>query len=454
MTNEPIAERVLLVDDDDSFRHALGEVLTVHEYQVSSCPDAYHALETLQSESIDAVFTDIDMPGMKGDALLTQIRATFPEIPVIAMTAFGTVEKAVELTRAGAADYLTKPFRTQALLDALRRVLEQTRAKREQARSRRALGKHLDGLVGISRPMLRLFERIGRVADSPAPVLITGETGTGKDVVARAVHAASGLGPFVPVNCGAIPVHLIESELFGHKKGAFTGADRDKAGLFEAADRGTIFLDEIGELPIALQPKLLRVLESGELRRVGETDVRQVEVRIIAATHRDLETAIEAGEFREDLYWRINVLRLEIPALRERPTDVPLLVEHFLTRMGKCDEGELCVSPMALAALVEYSWPGNIRQLRSVIERAVAFSDHPEIDLDDLPEDIRDAAQSAKLTSSAAERKLTLAQVEREYILEVLRRSGGNKSRAAEWLDVPRRTLYRRLEEYGVAAEV
>ena len=454
MTEEVRQERILLIDDDDSFRRTLTEVLAVHEYEVSGCPDAHHALETLQSETIDAVVTDIDMPGMKGDALLVQIRAAFPEIPVIAMTAFGSVEKAVELTRAGAADYLTKPFRTQALLDALRRVLDQTQAKREQARTRRALGKHLEGLVGVSRPMLRLFERIGRVAESPAPVLITGETGTGKDVVARAVHAASGRDPLVPLNCGAIPAHLIESELFGHKKGAFTGADRDSSGLFETADGGTLFLDEIGELPITLQPKLLRVLESGEVRRVGDTSFKRVDVRIVAATHRDLDAAVEAGEFREDLYWRINVLHLEIPALRERPTDVPLLVEHFLTRTGRCDDGELCVSPVALAALVEYSWPGNIRQLRSVIERAVAFSDHPEIKLDDLPEDVRNAAHSAQLTHSAAERKLTLAEVEREYILEVLRRSRGNKSQAAEWLDVPRRTLYRRLEEYGVAAEV
>ena len=454
MIDKSTAERILIVDDDDSFRQTLVEVLAAHEYDVVGCPDAHDALETLQRETIDAVVTDIDMPGVKGDALLAQVRSTFPEIPVIVATAFGSVEKAVELTRAGATDYLTKPFRTQALLDALSRVLEQTRAKRRHARTRREVGTHLEGLVGVSRPMLRLFQRIGRVADSPAPVLITGETGTGKDVVARAVHAASGRGPFVPVNCGAIPAHLIESELFGHKKGSFTGADRDKAGLFEAADRGTLFLDEIAELPIALQPKLLRVLESGELRRVGETEARHVDVRIFAATHRDLEAGIEAGEFREDLYWRINVLHLEIPALRERPTDVPLLVEHFLTRTGKCEEGEMCVSPMALAALIEYSWPGNIRQLRSVIERAVAFSDHPEIELDDLPEEIRKAAQSAQLTNSAAERKLTLAEVERDYILEVLRRSGGNKSRAAEWLDIPRRTLYRRLEEYGVASEL
>jgi transcriptional regulator with PAS, ATPase and Fis domain len=238
------------------------------------------------------------------------------------------------------------------------------------------------------------------------------------------------------LNCGAIPDHLIESEIFGHRKGAFTGAARDKPGLFEIAHGGTLFLDEIAELPLALQPKLLRLLDSGELRRVGDTAVRQVEVRIIAATHRDLEAAVQTKEFREDLYWRLDVLSLDVPALRERPTDIPLLVEHFLARTEKCAQGEPCVSPTALAALVEYSWPGNVRQLRSVIERAVAFSDRAEIELEDLPEG------------------MTLAELEREYILEVLRRTRGNRARAAEILGVSRPTLYRRLEAYGIPPEV
>jgi DNA-binding NtrC family response regulator len=448
------AERILLVEDDESHRRALAEVLAVYEYEVSPSPDAYHALEALQSERVDLVVTDVDMPGMRGDALMAQIRATFPEIPVIAMTAFGSIEEAALLTRAGAADYLAKPIRTQSLLDTVRRVLEQTRLRREQARARREVGKHLEGVIGASRPMLRLFDRIGRVAASPAPLLIHGETGTGKELVARAVHRASGRGPFVPLNCGAIPGHLIESEIFGHRKGAFTGAANDKPGLFETAHRGTLFLDEIAELPLALQPKLLRVLESGEFRRVGDNAVRQVEVRIVAATHRDLEAAVQTKEFREDLYWRLNVLSLDVPALRERPTDIPLLVEHFLARSGRCEPGAPCISPAALATLVEYSWPGNVRQLRSMIERAVAFSDGPEIELDDLPETIRNAGQRAQITRSAAERELTLAEVEREYILEVLRRTGGNKVQAAEWLGIPRRTLYRRLEEYGIEPEM
>ncbi len=454
MTSDVRRHRILLVEDDDSFRRVLTEVLAAHHYEVSPCPDAYCALEVLQSERVDLVVTDIDMPGMRGDALLAQIRSTFPEIPVIAITAFGTVEQAVELTRAGAADYLTKPVRTQPLLDTVHRVLEQTRARREQVRARREVGKHLEEVIGVSLPMLRLFERIGRVAASSAPVLITGETGTGKDVVARAVHRASGRGPFVPLNCGAIPDHLIESEIFGHRKGAFTGAISDKPGLFEIAHGGTLFLDEIAELPLALQPKLLRALESGEMRRVGDTTVRQVDVRIIAATHRDLEAAVQTREFREDLYWRINVLSLDIPALRERPADIPLLAEHFLARAGKDHPRALSASPAALAALAQYAWPGNVRQLRGVIERAVAFCEGREIGLDDLPESIRKSGQGVQITRSAAERELRLAELERDYILEVLRRTGNNKAQAAEWLGISRPTLYRRLEEYGIPPEV
>jgi DNA-binding NtrC family response regulator len=466
MTDEPRMERVLVVEDDDPFRYALTQVLGANDYAVAGAPDAPTALELLQSDSIDLVVADLNVPGVDGvsggdgPGLLRQIRIHFPEVPVIAMTATGSVEQALELTRAGVADYLTKPLRTQGLLDAMQRVLERSRARRVQARQRRRMGDHLAALVGASRPMLRLFERIRRVAASHAPVLVVGETGCGKDLVAQAVHRASGREPFVPVNCGAIPDHLMESELFGHVKGAFTGADRDKGGLFQAAHGGTLFLDEIGELPLALQPKLLRVIESGEVRQVGAVAPEHVDVRIVAATHRDLEEKVEAGEFREDLYWRVNVLHLDVPPLRERPTDIPLLVEHFCAKLqrhsGEPDslEGEFCVTPTALAALIEYPWPGNVRQLRSVIERALTFAEGGEVDLDDLPGDIRRAAQSTSRVRSAADRQLTLAALEREYVYEVLRRTGGNKSRASEWLGVPRRTLYRRLEEFGLEADV
>ncbi len=443
-------ERLLVVEDDDSFRTALTEVLGARGYDVSPAPDAAGALEVLQSESIDLVVTDLVMPGMRGGELLERVRSTFPGIPVVAITAFGSVEEALELTRAGAADYLTKPFRTSALFETVERVLEETRPLRERARIRRELGEHLEGLVGASRPMLRLFDRIGRVAPSPAPVLITGESGVGKELVARAVHRASGRGPFVPVNCGALPGHLLESELFGHVRGAFTGADRAKEGLFEAADGGTLLLDEIAELPTPLQPKLLRALEAGEIRRVGGVEPVTVDVRIIAATHRDIEALTAEGEFREDLFWRLNVLRLDVPPLRERVADIPLLAEAFLADVADRDASlPRRVSPAALAILVQFPWPGNVRQLFSVLERAVAFGDGAEIGPEDLPEEVRSGGRAATIVQESAARDASLAEVERDYILEILHRTGGNKTRAAELLGIPRRTLYRRLEEYG-----
>lgn len=452
--DDPNSEYILLVEDDDSSRRALSEVLSARGYEVDTAAGAAEALELLQSEDIDLVVTDLVMPGMRGEALLAEVRSIFPEIPVIAITAFGSIEGALELTRAGAADYLAKPFRTGALFEAVERVLEESRPRREQARARRNIGEHLDGVVGASRPMLRLFDRVGRVAHSPAPVLITGETGTGKELIARAVHDASSRSPLVPVNCGALPDHLLESELFGHARGAFTGADREKPGLFDAADGGTLFLDEITELPLALQPKLLRALESGEIRRVGDVEARKVDARIIAATHRDLRIAVEEGAFREDLFWRLNVLHLDVPPLRARATDIPLLTDEFLSRIARRENRpELRISPAAIAALIEFSWPGNVRQLLNVLERAASFSDGPEIQFEDLPGDVRRIGRSAATVRSAADREATLAELEREYILEVLRRAEGNKTRAAEMLDIPRRTLYRRLEEYGTATD-
>jgi DNA-binding NtrC family response regulator len=445
-----LTERILVVEDDERFRRTLTEVLGAHGYEVLSTADGLSALDVLQEVRVDLVISDLVMPGMRGEALVAHITATFPEIPVVAITAFGSVEDALELTRGGAADYLTKPFRTRALFTSIERVLDQTRLRREQARLRRALGDHLEGIIGASEPMRRLFERIGRVATSPAPVLITGESGTGKELVARAVHRASGRGAFVPVNCAALPDHLLESEIFGHARGAFTGADREKKGLLEAADGGTLFLDEIAELPLTLQPKLLRAVEAGEVRRVGDVEGRAVDVRILAATHRDLGALVRAEEFREDLFWRLHVLHLDVPPLRGRRADIPLLVEGFLSELAARERApESRVSPSALAALVELPWPGNVRQLFNVLERAIAFAAGVEIGLEDLPDEVRTTGHSAAFVRSAAGREVTLADVERDYVLEILRRTGGNKTRAAELLGIPRRSLYRRLERYG-----
>ncbi|HEU4559105.1 MAG TPA: sigma-54 dependent transcriptional regulator [Longimicrobium sp.] len=445
---EAVLATVLVVDDDAAMRHAVTEVLAAHGYQAEPCANAAEALERLQDHAVDAVVTDLRMPGMKGDALLAEVRHTFPAVPVIAITAFGSVSDAMALTRAGAADYLEKPFRTQALLDSLTRALRESEPRREQARLVREHGGHLEGIVGSGPAMLALFDRIGRVALSPAPVLITGESGTGKELVARAVHRASGRRALLAVNCGAIPDQLLESELFGHVKGAFTGATAEKQGLFHAADGGTLFLDEIGELPPSLQPKLLRAIETGEIRRVGEVQARKLDVRIVAATNRDLAVEVEEGRFRDDLYWRLRVLHLEVPPLRERAADVPLLIDAFLRSHGS-GGGRKTLTPGAVALLSEYEWPGNVRQLLNTLEAMLVFAPGDEIGVEDLPAEIRRASGNREVIRSAADRGLSLAELERDYIFEVLRRAGGNKTRAAELLGIPRRTLYRRLDEYA-----
>jgi DNA-binding NtrC family response regulator len=309
--------------------------------------------------------------------------------------------------------------------------------------------RHLEGIVGRSGAMRALFHRIARVAATQVPVLITGETGTGKELIAEAVHRMSGRPAFVPVNCSAIPASLLESELFGHVRGAFTGADRDRIGLFEAAHGGTLFLDEIAELPVALQGKLLRVLQSGEFRRVGETNVRTASVRLIAATHRVLEKAIQAGTFREDLFYRINVLRLDVPPLRARASDIPLLAHSFLAEFARRDQQPAkTLTPAALALLVRHPWPGNVRQLRNAVERMAVLSERTTLDGEDLPDIVRESRRDAPVDQRVMD--LTLADVEREHILAVLRCVGGNRSHAAATLGMPRRTLYRRLEEYGI----
>ena len=450
MTVREIRGTLLIVDDDSSMRRTLAGLFDAHGYRSLTSEDAETALERLQSEAVDVVLTDLRMPGMKGDALLREIRGTFPEIPVIAITAFGSVDDAMRLARAGAADYIEKPPRMQPLLEAVERALEESAIAREHARLRRETADYLDDIVGTSPPMLELFDRIARVASSPAPVLITGESGTGKEPVARAVHRASGLQPFLGVNCGAIPDQLLESELFGHRKGAFTGATEDKMGLFEAAAGGTLFLDEIAEIPIALQSKLLRAIDPGEIRRLGEVESRPARARIVAATNRDLESAVEDGEFREDLFWRLSVLHLEVPPLRDRTSDIPMLVRHF---MGRAEPRQgartIGIDPAAIGALAEYHWPGNVRQLFHTLEAALTFAHGDRIHLDDLPAQLRRTVRDREIIRSAADRDLTLAELERDYIFEVLRRAHGNKSRAAELLGIPRRTLYRRLGEYA-----
>jgi DNA-binding NtrC family response regulator len=449
-TDPALPETVLVVDDDVSLVETLRSVLEDVGYRVLAAPEGAKAMALMQQENVDLVLTDLVMSGTTGEELLVDIRRAFPDIPVVAMTAFASVPSAAAVTRLGAAEYLSKPMELNQLRDVVRALLERSAPDRQRRRARQTAGKHFHGIIGRSRAMKQLFQQVNRIAPSTVPVLIAGETGSGKELIARALHGASGREPFVPLNCGAIPAGLLESELFGHVRGAFTGADRDHTGLFETAHGGTLFLDEIAELPVGLQAKLLRVLQSGELRRVGDVQPRYVTVRLIAATHRDLHAAIASGAFREDLYYRINVLHLSVPPLRERSTDIPLLAEDFLQQIAT-REGQppRQLSPAALAHLVAYPWPGNVRQLLNVLERTAILAEREILEVEDLPAEVRNITTADPLVSRIGT-ELTLDELEREHILGVLGRVGGNRSRAAKLLGLPRRTLYRRLEDYGV----
>jgi DNA-binding NtrC family response regulator len=445
-------ERALIAEDNDDMRDLLQEVLEDAGYETLVAANGRQALAHIEKENevIDLLITDVRMPEMTGRDLLAKARELRSEAPVIVITAFGSVEQAVEMVKAGAYQYLTKPFENRDLLRLAEEALESSAAQREQARLRRERPAPPPRIIGASRPMRELFDHIALAARSKGAVLIIGESGTGKELVARAVHETSGReGDFVPVNCAAIPAELIESELFGHTGSAFTGARQPRAGLIEAADGGTLFLDEVGELPVPVQPKLLRSLQDGAIRRVGANVEKSVDLRVVAATNRDLEQDVRDGRFREDLFWRLNVIRLNVPPLRERPFDIPLLVEHFINKAAEAAKRPpLDVSSEALAVLTAYSWPGNVRELENAIERAAAFVRGAVIAPDDLPERVRTSGIASALIARSVEQNMTVREVEREYILEVLRRTGGNKSRAAELLGLDRKTLYRRLDEY------
>jgi DNA-binding NtrC family response regulator len=443
---------VLIVDDDPAMRELVCDVLKDRGHDCTAVGGAQEALQQLTQKDYAVVLTDLRMKGMMGTELLTEIKRSYPDTGVILMTGFGSVETAVEAMKRGATDYLTKPVKTEDLVRVVERAIRETSLRREVGRLRKEVCKEYSfhQILGKSKSMHAVFDLIRRVSDSPTNVLITGESGTGKELVAKAIHYNSDRrdAPFIPVNCAAIPEQLLESELFGHMRGAFTDAKADKRGLFEEAQKGTLFLDEISELPLMLQAKLLRAIQEKETRRVGATRAIPVDVRIIAATNLKLAEEVQHKRFREDFYYRLNVIEVKLPPLRERREDIPLLVEAFLKKCGESRGKPVkAASEAALAMLIDYAWPGNVRELENVIERAVTLTRGDKIVPEDLPPAIQGSRGDRRVLDEAAERTLPLHEVEKEYIAKILEKTDGNKYQAAQVLGIDRKTLYRKLAE-------
>ncbi len=442
---------ILVVDDDQSSRDLLARILTSAGHRVTALSDGREAVAALDAgEHPDLVVSDIRMAEMDGLQVIDAFRERAPDTPVILVTAFGNIDGAVEAIRRGAADYLSKPYDVDAIQIVVARALQHRELAMENRALRRGLRDRyrLDNVVGRSEAMLQVYKTAARVASTDATVLIQGESGTGKELVARAIHTASprASGPFVAVDCGAIAEGVLESELFGHARGAFTGAQVARRGLFEEAHHGTLFLDEIGDIGQNLQARLLRALQEGTIRRVGTNEPIAVDVRIVAATNRDMEAAVKQGSFRADLYYRLHVVSIRIPPLRERREDIPLLAEHFAQKHGRA-EGS-AISPEARELLVAHEWPGNVRELENVIARALALNPSGVVVPEDLPEAIRAAISSpAKAPLPDVSDRPSLAELERRYATQVLQETGGNKTRAAEILGIDRKTLYRILGE-------
>lgn len=443
--------RILVVDDDPSNRVTLERVLKREKYDVVHAGTGREALELFREQPVDLVLTDLKMPGMSGIDLLKAVRTLDPHVEVVVMTAYGTVETAVEAMKEGAYDFAAKPLRRIELVNTLRKALERRRLTLENRQLREQLGKLGEGeVIGRSAGMRRLLDEAEQVAPADATVLITGESGTGKGRLARLLHGMSRRrsGRFVTVNCAALPENLLESELFGYEQGAFTGASGRKEGRFDLARGGTLFLDEITEIPSAVQVKLLRVLQEGEYERVGGTRTLTADVRVIAASNRDIEAEVEARRFRQDLFYRLHVIRLDVPPLRERYEDIPLLAQHFLEAFNRKNGKELAgFTPEALEALLAWRWPGNVRELENAIERAVVLSRERRIDVSDLPPALHQGQGSRQRLEFEVGTPLKI--VERRMIEETLRHTGGDKNLTASLLGITARTIYRREAEWA-----
>lgn len=449
--------RVLVVDDEENLRLVLRTLLRRHGYEVETAASGEDALGMVDSFGPDVVLTDVRMPKMGGLDLLTTLKAKGNEATVIVMSAYGNMDLALEAMKAGAYDYVQKPFKPDEVVLALRKAEERELLRRENRALRDEIRKEhrFDDILAKSQKMLDIFRTISKIAEYKTTVLVAGESGVGKELVARAIHHRSSRrgGPFVAVNCGAIPENLLESELFGHKKGAFTDAIQDRRGLFEEADGGSLFLDEIGELPLSLQVKLLRVLEDEKIRRVGDVRDIKVDVRIITATHRDLLAETKAGRFREDLFYRLNVLPILVPPLRDRRDDIPLLIDHFVARnnvrLGTSIRG---LDTETRRLLFEYPWPGNVRELENTIERAMVLAEGDQIVAQDLPERLREARDPVQMQLATGELsvKKTMRIVEEILIRRALQRTKGNRTRAAEVLEISHRALLYKIKDYQI----
>ena len=442
---------VLIVDDEASIRDTCVAVAGQTGMRAIAVATAEEALEVLEQSAIDILLTDLKLPGTSGLELIRRVHDTHPQVVVVVLTQYGTIDSAVEVTRMGAADYVTKPFRIEELRSRLERVAkavdlqQENRLLREQLRTRPGFG----GLIGVSERMQRVYKMIEKVSQHEYPVLILGESGTGKELVASSIHFSGPRRnkPFAPVDCSSLVPTLIESELFGYVKGAFTGAMQAKQGLLEAAHGGTLFLDEIGDMPADLQAKLLRALQEREVKPVGSTERRHIDVRIIAATNRDLEAAIRSGAFRQDLYFRLNVVQIKLPPLRDRKNDIPLLVTAFLDKFSDPQAPARSISEDAMRRLIAYDWPGNVRELENAIERAVALGSGPVVHVADLPSNLQFPA-SERMPGN--DEILPLEELERRAILRTLRETSGDKLTAARMLGIGKTTLYRKLKQYNM----
>jgi len=448
-------ERLLIIDDEPALRHLLRTILEEEGYHVDEAENGQQGLDLVKRQSFDLILCDIRMPELNGMAFIKKALSYNPTLTIIMMSAYGSLETALDCMKQGAYDYISKPFRPDEVILTLKKALERLKLQRENKQLRQALHRNrpTSKTIGNSQVMREILDKVDTLAQVKSPVLICGETGTGKELIARALHENSPRNdkPFIAINCSAISAHLIESELFGHRKGAFTGADKSHCGLFSAANGGTLFLDEIGELPLDVQPKLLRVLQEGEVRPVGETKPTKIDVRIVTATACDLKQGVQDGSFREDLYYRLAVVEINLPALRSRPDDIPVLCNHFLHLIAQREQRPLpSLTPEAITTLQHYQWSGNVRELENMMEKIMIFHHGEQITSEHLPQEFPQTQLNQQSPYESLSLKLSIAALEKHHITEALNQTAGNRVQAAKVLEISLRSLHYKIKEYGL----